>query len=100
MRASDLVGRAVVDDRGRRLGHVNDLRAVDDGAAGGRAHDVRIDALLVGVHHVGSSLGYTRDQQRGPWLVRTIVRALHRDVTVVPWDRVVSTGESVVVRAR
>ena len=46
-------------------------------------------ALLVGRRRPGTLFGYHRHPDQGPWLVRTIVLAMHRDATVVPWTDVV-----------
>ncbi len=88
MKASDLIGLDVVDRGGRRLGVVTDLRCVQDGPLRGAMAAPRIDALVVSSRHTGSMLGYDRREQQGPWLVRVIVRWLHRELAVIPWSAV------------
>ena len=88
MKASDLLGLEVVDRGGRRLGVVTDLRCVQDGPLRGSMAAPRVESLLVSRRHTGSMLGYDRREQQGPWLLRTIVRRLHRDLTVIPWSAV------------
>jgi hypothetical protein len=53
---------------------------------------LRIDSLLVSRHHTGSALGYDRRKQHGPWLIRAIVRWLHRHMRVIPWSMVADEG--------
>lgn len=91
MRASDLIGRDVVDGSGAPVGVITDVRCVQDGPLRGGQAMLRVDALLVSRHHTGSALGYDRSKQ-GPWLVRVVVRWLHRHLRVVPWSDVVDEG--------
>ncbi|HYT11038.1 MAG TPA: PRC-barrel domain-containing protein [Mycobacteriales bacterium] len=93
MRASDLLGREVLDRDGIRLGVVTDLRCVLDGPLRGGLCAPRVEALLVSRHRTGSLLGYDRNEQQGPWLLRVLVRLLHRRLTVVPWT-VVETSQA------
>jgi hypothetical protein len=88
MKASDLIGLDVVDSGGRHLGVVTDLRCVQDGPLRGSMAAPRLDALVVSRRHTGSMLGYDRREQQGPWLVRAVVRWLHRDLAVIPWSAV------------
>jgi PRC-barrel domain len=90
MRANELIGRDVVDSAGARVGVVTDLRCVQDGPLRGAMCLPRVHALVISRHHVGSMLGYNRRPEQGPWLVRRMVRALHRGLTVVPWSQVAS----------
>ena len=99
MKASDLLGQDVINDRGERVGIVTDLRCIDDGRRNGRTHDLRIDGLVVSGRHTGSMLGYSRPGQRGPWLVRAVVRALHRRLTVIPWHDVADSDGPIVLRS-
>jgi hypothetical protein len=88
MRASDLVGLEVLDRAGRPIGVVTDLRCVQDGPRRGVLAAPRVDALVISRRHTGSLLGYDRREQQGPWLVRAVVRWLHRDLAVIPWSAV------------
>lgn len=94
MKASDLIGRPVFDDGGRRVGVVTDLRCVQDGPLRGAMAAPRVRQVIISPHRTGSLLGYDRREQQGPWLIRRIVRWLHRDLLVVPWEAVrISGGE-------
>lgn len=98
MRANDLLGREVVTADGNSVGVVTDLRCIQDGPLRGTNASLRIDSLLVSRHHTGSSLGYDRQDQQGPWLIRLIVRRLHRNMRVIPWSAVEEEGPPIRVR--
>jgi len=86
MKASDLIGRPVVDSTGRRIGVVTDLRCVQDGPLRGAMAAPRVRDVIVSRRRTGSMLGYDRRDQQGPWLIRLLVRWLHRDLLIVPWE--------------
>jgi sporulation protein YlmC with PRC-barrel domain len=78
-----------------RLGRLTGLDALaPDGRRVGRVLDCRFEmedrgrlvmcALLVGHGRPGSLLGYDRRSDQGPWLVRTLVRRLHRHTVIIP----------------
>jgi hypothetical protein len=94
VRASDLLGAPVVDGDGAAVGVVTDLRCVQDGPLRGSMAAPRVDALIISRRHTGSLLGYDRREQQGPWLVRAVVRWLHRDMAVVPWSAVAAYPEA------
>jgi hypothetical protein len=62
---------------GPRIGQVLDARFVP-----GPAGFLELDSLLVGRGRPGGLLGYDRRGDQGPWLVRTVVRALHRHTVI------------------
>jgi len=98
MRASDLIGREVRTADDESVGVITDLRCVQDGPVRGTQAALRVDALLVSRHHTGSVLGYDRERQQGPWLIRAVVRRLHRHMQVVPWSDVDSEGPPIRLR--
>jgi sporulation protein YlmC with PRC-barrel domain len=82
------------DTEGYRFGRLTGMEAFGPGDAHlGRVTDARfepglhdrlvITSLLVGQGRPGSLLGYDRRDQQGPWLVRAIVRRLHRRTGIV-----------------
>jgi sporulation protein YlmC with PRC-barrel domain len=85
-RLSTLLGAEVLDPSGAVIGHVNDVRL----SAGQAVHGVRTELVIEGVivsdRHAGSLLGYDRRAEQGPWLVRRIVRLLHRNARYVQWS--------------
>jgi sporulation protein YlmC with PRC-barrel domain len=88
MKASDLLGHPVFDAQGADLGVVTDLRCVQDGPLRGSMAAPRVRQLIVSPRRVGSLLGYDRRDQQGPWLIRLIVRRLHRRLIFIPWEAV------------
>jgi sporulation protein YlmC with PRC-barrel domain len=91
MKASDLIGTAVHDANGQRLGVITDLRCVQDGPLRGAMQAPRVSAIIVSRRHTGSLLGYERGNQQGPWLIRKIVQRLHRHALLIPWDSITRT---------
>jgi uncharacterized protein YrrD len=97
MKASELIGRPVIDHSGNRLGYVTDLRCIQDGPLRGAMCAPRVHFLVVSPRHLGSLLGYNRRSQQGPWLIRVIIRRLHRRLQVIPWQAVASYDETIVL---
>jgi hypothetical protein len=83
MRASELLGAEVRTADGGRLGVVTGLSCTSDGPRTGALPAPRVRALVVTGRHVGTALGYQQEGQRGPWLVRVLIRALHRRTRLV-----------------
>jgi sporulation protein YlmC with PRC-barrel domain len=76
-RASDIIGRTVLDADGRALGQVADL-VVDD------AH--RVVAAYVIRRPWGRLLGYERDEAGGPWVLEQLARRIwRRDASEIAW---------------
>ena len=88
MRASDYIGREVRDHHGARIGIITDLRCVQDGPPCGPSATLRLDAALISSRHTGATLGYDRRPRQGPWMIRVVVRRLHRSLRVVPWSTI------------
>jgi hypothetical protein len=87
MRASDLLGRTVrLPDGTERV--VVGLRAIQDGPPRGLTAAIRLDAVIVSNRHAGAHLGYQDRDQQGPWLIRALVRRLHRGTEVIDWPLV------------
>ncbi len=83
-RLGDLLRMPVQDLEGRRLGRVLDVR-LDRGRDAGDDR-LRVRGLVVGHGRPGSYLGYDRRPDMGPWLVRAVVRWLHRHSAYAPLD--------------
>jgi hypothetical protein len=89
MRASELLGARVVTSDGRDLGVVAGLRCTSDGPKRrGTLPAPRLRGLIVAPHGVGAALGYQQEEQRGPWLIRVVMRRLHRHDRVIEWEDV------------
>jgi uncharacterized protein YrrD len=97
MRLSDLLGARVYDADGTYVGHVGDVRMVQDGPVIGTwGAALRLSGLVVMRNKSGSFLGYERGTVNGPWLVARVVGWLHRHAKYVEWDDVASFEDSVV----
>ncbi|MCW2765494.1 MAG: hypothetical protein JWO11_1453 [Nocardioides sp.] len=81
-RLGQLTAMEVVYPDGNRLGRVLDVRfrPADDGR-------LVLRSLIVGRGRPGTLLGYDRRGDQGPWLVRTVVRGLHRHTAITPAAR-------------
>lgn len=97
MRASELIGREVIDRDGNRVGVVTDLRCIQDGPLRGAMAAPRLDSLLVSPRHTGALLGYHRPAQHGPWLIRVLVERLHRHARLIPWAAVITHDPQIVL---
>jgi sporulation protein YlmC with PRC-barrel domain len=85
-RATDLLGLPVVDEDGRRLGRVYDLRLrLDDGPS---ERTWLLEGLVVGRRGLLERFGFAAKAQRDPLLPGDVVR----------WDDVVAVEEEVRVR--
>jgi hypothetical protein len=85
-RLDHLLGLPVEFADGTHAGFVNDVRlAAPSGAAHG---SLVVEGLLVDGRHAGSLLGYDRRNDQGPWVIRVLVRALHRNAGYVAWSDV------------
>jgi sporulation protein YlmC with PRC-barrel domain len=98
MRAADLLGRPVTGPAGERLGHVLDVRVVQDGPMLGAFAALRVDGLVVGTRALAARLGYDRSGVEGPRILSALVRALMRGNVYLPWSEVDEVGE--VIRSR
>jgi hypothetical protein len=85
-RLSTLLGAEVLDPAGAVIGHVNDVRLSPGPAVHGVRAELVIEGVIVSDRHAGSLLGYDRRAEQGPWLVRRIVRRLHRNARYVRWS--------------
>jgi sporulation protein YlmC with PRC-barrel domain len=94
MRLSDLLESEVVDRNGDRIGHVHDVRLVQDGPPIGTwGAALRLEDLVVGRGSVGTRLGITRPQMKGPWVLKLLFARQRASRVLVPWGRVREVGE-------
>jgi sporulation protein YlmC with PRC-barrel domain len=93
MRLSDLLEVEVVDRNGDRIGHVHDVRLVQDGPPLGTwGAALRLEALVVGRGSVGTRLGITRPKMKGPWILKLLFARQRASRVLIPWDRVREVG--------
>lgn len=82
------------DREGHRLGRLTGMEVLGpEGEPGGHVLDARFEpdddgslvlcSLIVGRGRPGALLGYDRRGDQGPWLVRSVVRRLHRHTVIV-----------------
>ena len=103
------------DRERRRLGRLSGMDVLGpDGEQVGRVIDARFESadtgedeprlvlcsLLVGHGRPGSMLGYDRRAEQGPWLVRAVVRWLHRHTVIVGAEDVDIDWDDATVRLR
>jgi hypothetical protein len=89
MRLSDLLDSDVVDAAGRTVGHVHDVRLVQEGPVVGSSDATfRLAGLVVGGTKLGARLGFGRTSVQGPWLLKWLFERLHADDRFVPWGSV------------
>ena len=88
MRASELLGAAVVDAAGTAIGKVLDVRLVQDGPLLGTMAALRVDGLVIGRRTLTSRLGFDRADVESPALLRVGARRLMRANRYLPWDQV------------
>ena len=94
MRLSELLEAEVVDRHGERIGHVHDVRLVQDGPPLGTwGAALRLEDLVVGRGSIGTRLGITRPQMKGPWVLKLLFARQRASRVLVPWDRVREVGE-------
>jgi sporulation protein YlmC with PRC-barrel domain len=94
MRLSDLLESEVVDRNGERIGHVHDVRVVQDGPPLGTwGAALRLEGLVVGRGSIGTRLGVARPQMKGPWVLKLLFARRRSSRVLVPWDRVRDVGD-------
>jgi sporulation protein YlmC with PRC-barrel domain len=94
MRLSDLLEAEVVDRNGDRIGHVHDVRLIQDGPPLGTwGAALRLEGLVVGRGSIGTRLGITRPRMKGPWVLKLLFGRQRASRVLVPWDRVEEVGE-------
>jgi hypothetical protein len=97
---SEVLGTRVLDADGVELGHVDDLRLLQDGPlVEGFGAALQVRDLVVGPGGVAVRLGYVRHGVRGPALIRWWASRLERRCLLVPWDDV-ETCEADEIRLR
>ena len=99
MLLSELFDKPVRTPRGGELGRVVDVRFRRGPRRGRREGELELVALIVSPHSRLSYYGYERGSVKGPAVIASIVRWLHRDSWIVPWEYVARVDEDAVVLA-
>ena len=87
MRATELLGRSVVDRDGVALGPVRDVRVVRD--------DWRVVGLVVGdgrLARIAHGWGFTEGRAQGPWPLRALTAEAVRRARFVASEQVAAWG--------
>jgi hypothetical protein len=87
-RLSDLLGMHVVFADGRDGDMVVDVRMTRGDRVRGTMSELVVDGFVIGKGRPGTLFGYDRYPSMGPWILRVLVRALHRHTGYVSWDDV------------
>ncbi|MGW0424631.1 PRC-barrel domain-containing protein [Streptomyces sp. NPDC003015] len=90
MRLADLMGARVIDSSGREVGHVSDVRLVEEKVltTSGPGTQMRVEGLVVAVRSRGRLLTYDhRPVERPRLLARLVSRATAR-ARYATWDQV------------
>jgi len=87
-RFNDLLGMHVRFADGRDGDQVIDLRLTSSDRVPGPLAELVSEGVIVGRMRPGTLFGYDRNPDQGPWLIRVVVRALHRHTGYVAWEDV------------
>jgi sporulation protein YlmC with PRC-barrel domain len=88
LRMGEIIGRRVVDAAGAAVGQVADVRLSQDGPMlDETGHALAVAGLIVVPRHTGRLFGYER-RDKGPALVRSVIRLLHRGSRYATWAQV------------
>ena len=85
---TELVGTHVRFADGRDGDLVVDVRLAPSARVPGLLAEYVVEGLVVGRMRPGTLFGYDRHPEQGPWLLRKVVRFLHRHTGYVGWDEV------------
>ena len=89
MRLSELLGAEVVDEHGRPVGRVHDVRLEQaEPEPPGQGPSLLVEGLIVGRRALGARFGFDRGGVQGPWLLEVVFGSLGHDGRYVPWHRI------------
>lgn len=87
-RLTDLLGMQIRFADGRDGDRVIDVRLAPSARVPGPLAELVVEGLIVGRMRPGTLFGYDRHPEQGPWMIRTVVRFLHRHTGYLTWDDV------------
>lgn len=87
-RFNDVLGMHIRFADGRDGDHVIDLRLTPSERVSGPLAELMVEGVIAGKMRPGTLFGYDRNREQGPWLIRTVLRALHRHTGYVAWEDV------------
>ena len=83
---TDLLGMHVRFADGRDGDQVIDVRLAPSSRVPGPLAELVVEGLVIGRMRPGTLFGYDRHPDQGPWMIRTLVRFLHRHTGYLEWD--------------
>ncbi|HEU4511955.1 MAG TPA: hypothetical protein VFR87_02505 [Nocardioidaceae bacterium] len=87
-RLTDLLGMQIRFADGQDGDRVIDVRLAPSARVPGPLAELVVEGLIVGRMRPGTLFGYDRHPEQGPWMIRTVVRFLHRHTGYLTWDDV------------
>ena len=87
-RLTDLLGMHVRFADGTDGDQVVDVRLAPATRVPGPLAELVVVGIIVGKMRPGTLFGYDRHPGQGPWMIRSIVRFLHRHTGYLAWDDV------------
>ena len=78
----------VVFADGRDGDQVTDVRLVEGDRVRGATGELVVEGFIIGPRRPGTLFGYDRHPSMGPWVVRRLVRFVHRRTGYLAWDDV------------
>lgn len=87
-RFNDLLGMRIRFADGREGDQVMDVRLTPSARVPGVLAELVVEGIIAGRMRPGTLFGYDRNPEQGPWLVRAVLRLLHRHTGYVAWDDV------------
>lgn len=87
-RFNDLLGMRIRYADGRDGDRVIDLRLTSSARVPGPLAELVAEGVIAGKMRPGTLFGYDRNPDQGPWLIRVLVRSLHRHTGYVAWEDV------------
>jgi hypothetical protein len=87
-RMTHLLGMHVRFADGRDGDQVVDVRLAPSSRAPGPLAELVVEGMIIGRMRPGTLFGYDRHPEQGPWMIRTVVRFLHRHTGYLEWDDV------------
>ncbi len=96
VRLSELLGADVVDENGRDLGKIKDVRFRETAPVVPMTGQVSWEmvGLVVGGAGFAQRLGYLHGDVKGPWILLAVMRWIGRRGHFVPWTRISQMAEA------
>ncbi|MEU0786934.1 PRC-barrel domain-containing protein [Streptomyces sp. NPDC006173] len=91
MRLAELIGSRVTDSSGKEIGHVSDVRLVEERGPGSEPGTrLRVEGLVITSRRRARLLAYDHRPVQGPWSLTWLTRRAIRHAHWAPWSCVAS----------